>query len=53
MTAEGGSPALEPHLTDIVEAQAGQPPTVYGYLQTVWTVALLMLHVFNCSTALG
>jgi transposase len=42
-----GRPALERHLTDIVEAQAGQPPTVYGYLQTVWTVALLTLHVFN------
>ncbi|MFC1464581.1 MAG: helix-turn-helix domain-containing protein [Candidatus Brachytrichaceae bacterium NZ_4S206] len=42
-----GRPALEPHLTDVVETQAGQPPTVYGYLQTVWTVALLTLHVFT------
>lgn len=42
-----GRPQLEPHLTDIVETQAGQPPTVYGYLQTVWTVALLALHVLN------
>ena len=42
-----GRPLLEPHLTDIVETQAGQPPTVYGYLQTVWTVALLALHLLN------
>jgi transposase len=40
-----GRPVLEAHLGDIVETQAGQPPTVYGYLQTVWTVALLTLHV--------
>lgn len=40
-----GRPRIEPHLNDIVEAQAGQPPTVYGYVQTVWTVALLALHV--------
>ena len=42
-----GRPTIEPHLNDIVETQAGQPPTVYGYLQTVWTVALLTLHVFT------
>jgi len=40
-----GRPKIEPHLNDIVEAQAGQPPTGYGYLQTVWTVALLALHL--------
>lgn len=42
-----GRPVREPHLTDIVETQAGQPPTMYGYLQTVWTVALLTVHVFT------
>ncbi len=46
-TPKSGRPLIEAHLTDIVEAQAGQPPTVYGYLQTVWTVALLALHVLN------
>lgn len=40
-----GRPRIEPHLNNIVEAQASQPPTVYGYVQTVWTVALLALHV--------
>lgn len=40
-----GRRKIEPHLNDIVEAQAGQPPTMYGYLQTVWTVALLALHL--------
>lgn len=40
-----GRPVLEAHVGDIVETQAGQPPTVYGYLQTIWTVALLTLHV--------
>ena len=42
-----GRPQIEPHLSDIVETQAGQPPTVYGYLQTVWTVALLALHLLE------
>lgn len=42
-----GRPKLEPHLTDLLETQAGQPPTVYGYLQSVWTVALLALHLFQ------
>jgi transposase len=32
-------------LADVVETQAGQPPTVYGYLQAMWTVALLVLHL--------
>jgi transposase len=53
---KSGRPLLEPHLTDIVEAQAGQPPTVYGYLQTLWTVALLTLHVctrFNIKAAVS
>jgi putative transposase len=42
-----GRPRLERHLGDIVETQAGQPPTVYGYLQTVWSVALLGLHLLE------
>lgn len=42
-----GRSEIEPHLNDIVETQAGQPPTVYGYLQTVWTVALLAWHVLE------
>lgn len=40
-----GRRKIESHLNDIVETQVGQPPTVYGYLQTVWTVALLALHM--------
>jgi transposase len=45
--SKSGRPQIEPHLCDIIQTQAGQPPTVYGYLQTVWTVALLVLHVFE------
>jgi len=40
-----GRPLNEPHLTDVLETQASQPPTVYGYLQSVWTVGLLLLHL--------
>ena len=40
-----GRPKEELHLTDVLEAQASQPPTVYGYLQTVWTVGLMLLHL--------
>lgn len=40
-----GRPKQESHLTDVVETQAGQPPTVYGYLQAVWTVGLLVWHL--------
>ena len=40
-----GRAKIAPHLNDIIETQAGQPPSVYGYLQTVWTVALLTLHL--------
>jgi putative transposase len=42
---KSGRRKIDPHLNDIVETQVGQPPTVYGYLQTVWTVALLALHM--------
>ncbi len=40
-----GRPHAEPHLTDVLETQASQPPTVYGYLQSVWTVGLLLFHL--------
>lgn len=33
------------HLTAVVQAQAGQPPPNYGYLQACWTVALLVYHL--------
>jgi putative transposase len=29
----------------VVEAQVGQPPTCSGYLQSIWTLALLVLHL--------
>lgn len=40
-----GRPTKEPDLTGIVQAQASQPPPNSGYLQTCWTVALLVLHL--------
>ena len=40
-----GRPLDEPHLTDVLEAQASQSPTCFGYLQTVWTLALLVIHL--------
>lgn len=40
-----GRPCTQPHLADIVETQTGQPPTVYGYVQSIWTIALLMTHL--------
>lgn len=40
-----GRPLNEPHLTDVLEAQASQSPTCFGYLQTVWTLALLVIHL--------
>jgi transposase len=40
-----GRPMREPHLTDIVEAQASQTPPSYGYVQAIWTVGLLVLHL--------
>lgn len=42
-----GRRPIEPHLTDMLEAQASQTPDVYGYLQTVWTVALLAVHLWE------
>jgi transposase len=40
-----GRPVRERHLADVVEAQASQAPTSSGYLQTLWTVGLLVLHL--------
>jgi transposase len=40
-----GRPPLDRHLTAVIQAQASQPPTNSGFLQTCWTVALLVLHL--------
>ena len=40
-----GRPAQEPDLVAIVQAQTSQSPPTMGYLQTCWTVALLVLHL--------
>jgi transposase len=40
-----GRPRQAKHLDDVVEAQVGQPPTVFGYLQAIWTVAMLASHL--------
>jgi len=40
-----GRPRRCKHLTAVVQAQAGQPPRNYGYLQACWTVALLVCHL--------
>jgi transposase len=40
-----GRPRKEKHIDDVVEAQVGQPPTVFGYLQAIWTVAMLAQHL--------
>jgi transposase len=40
-----GRPRQERHLLDVLETQASQPPTVYGYLQSVWTIGLMVLHL--------
>jgi transposase len=40
-----GRPIRERHLTDVVEAQASQSPAGYGYVQAIWTVGLLVLHL--------
>ena len=42
-----GRPAKEPDLVAIVQAQAGQSPPTMGYLQACWTVALLVLHLYQ------
>ena len=40
-----GRPLKDPHLTAVVQAQAGQPPPNFGYVQACWTVALLVWHL--------
>ena len=42
-----GRPVRERHLKDVLEAQASQSPVVYGYVQAIWTVGLLVLHLAN------
>lgn len=37
-----GRPTKDPHLTAVVQAQAGQPPPNFGYVPACWTVALLV-----------
>lgn len=40
-----GRPVKEQHLTDVLEAQMSQSPTGYGYLSTLWSIGLLVLHL--------
>jgi transposase len=40
-----GRPRLCKYLAAVVQAQAGQPPRNYGYLQACWTVGLLLCHL--------
>jgi len=40
-----GRPRKQRYLDSMVEAQISQPPDVNGYIQSVWTVALLVLHL--------
>jgi transposase len=40
-----GRPPKERYLMAVVQAQAGQPPPNFGYIQSCWTVALLVLHL--------
>ena len=40
-----GRPSKTPHLTDVLEAQMTQDPPCFGYLQAIWTIALLMTHL--------
>jgi transposase len=40
-----GRPPKEKYLTAVVQAQAGQPPPNFGYLQSCWTLALLLTHL--------
>lgn len=40
-----GRPLKTPHLTAVVQAQAGQPPPNFGYVPACWTVALLVWHL--------
>lgn len=40
-----GRPRGAAHLDDVVEAQVGQPPPVFGYLPALWTVAMLVTRL--------
>ncbi len=40
-----GRPPKEPLLVGITQAQASQPPPNLGYVQTCWTVGLLLRHL--------
>ena len=40
-----GRPPQDPLLTGIVQAQASQPPPNLGYVQSCWTVGLLLRHL--------
>ena len=40
-----GRPPKDRYLTAVVQAQASQPPPNSGYIQSCWTVALLVLHL--------
>lgn len=40
-----GRPPSDPHLTGILQAQAGQSPECSGYVFSCWTVALLAKHL--------
>jgi transposase len=40
-----GRPVKEQHLRDVLEAQMSQSPTGYGYLPTLWSIGLLVLHL--------
>ena len=42
-----GRPAQEPDLVAIVQAQTSQSPPTMGYRQACWTVALLILHLYQ------
>ena len=40
-----GRPRKVAYLDDVVTAQVGQPPPVFGYLHAIWTIALLASHL--------
>ena len=43
--ARSGRPCKQRYLDSMVEAQISQPPDVNGYVQSVWTVGLMVLHL--------
>jgi transposase len=42
-----GRPRKTPHLTSIVQAQAGQSPECFGYEFACWNVVLLVMHLWQ------